>query len=167
MSHKVRNFVLPCQSGYVRDCGDAHLLVHELTASARDQSRPLWCVTADIWKAFPRTWRADFLDLLMRGPGIGHGCAALVDSILEWDEILVTRGGCSCVKTYEGVPEGGKLGPFGFTLLPDSLARTLLEGGFGVGRSVEGRGVPRQCTHPTTHTRAAGEATAAECRSPG
>eukprot|EP00973_Karenia_brevis_P030164 4157658-Karenia_brevis.AAC.1 len=77
MRSVVRPYLRPCQSGYTRDAGDAHFLVHGLTAETLMQRRPLWCVSADVWKAFPRTWRADFLDILMTGPKVRDGAASL------------------------------------------------------------------------------------------
>ena len=91
----VRNYILPCQSGYVRDVSDAHLVIHELCAEARGQHRALWCVPADVWKAFPRTWRQDFIDILRTGPGVDGGTLALVGSILERNDVVVPLGGCS------------------------------------------------------------------------
>ena len=132
----VRPYVLQCQSGYVRDVADAHLLGHEFIAAALGQGRPLWCVPADVWKAFPRMWREDFMDLLMTGPRVRDGAAALIGSILEWDDVIVPLGGCSSVKVIQGVPEGGKLGPLGFNLLPDSLARMFDDAGLGVGLGI-------------------------------
>eukprot|EP00959_Pyramimonas_sp_CCMP1952_P154404 3230247-Pyramimonas_sp.AAC.1 len=34
--------LLPGQSGYVRDVGDAHLFLHEVGAQAQEQGRALW-----------------------------------------------------------------------------------------------------------------------------
>ena len=136
LQSSVRTYMQPLQSGYVRDCSDAHLFIHELIAGAREQKRPAWCVTADVWKAFPRTWRDLYLDRLVHGVGISCGCSALVASVLERDDILVTSGGMSVVSAYEGIPEGGKLGPFGFCLVPDDLARVLQEKGFGMGLTI-------------------------------
>jgi hypothetical protein len=90
----VRPYVEQCQSGYVRDVSDAHLLSHEMMASAMGQCRPIWCVPADVWKAFPRTWRADLMDILMSGPRVRAGAAAMTGSILEWDDVVVALSGC-------------------------------------------------------------------------
>jgi len=73
----------------------------------------------------------------MHGVGIIGGCAALVASILEWDDILVTAGGISVVQAQQGIPEGGKLGPFGYCLIPDDLARALVDKCFGIGTGIE------------------------------
>ena len=54
--------------------------------------------------------------------------------MLEYDEIVVTLGGCSSVVVGQGVPEGSKLGPFAYPL---TLARGLDEGSFGIGWGVE------------------------------
>ena len=59
MQVRVRAGVLPCQTGYVRDCSDAQQLAHEVIAQAVYQGRPAWCIPADVCKAFPRTWRQD------------------------------------------------------------------------------------------------------------
>eukprot|EP00959_Pyramimonas_sp_CCMP1952_P156556 3274147-Pyramimonas_sp.AAC.1 len=53
----VRAAITPGQSGYIRDTGDAHLLLHELVAEAEHHGRPLIALFGDLQKAFPRTWR--------------------------------------------------------------------------------------------------------------
>ena len=132
----LRCFLDPCQSGYVRDCSDAHLLVHETVANAKAEGRCVWSVAADISKAFPRTWRQCFLDNLIHGVQVRGGCAHAVASILEWDDVLVTYGGCSVVRVNQGIPEGGKLGPFGFPVVPDSLAKALRAHKHGIGQQI-------------------------------
>ena len=122
--------------GLVRDVSYAHFLAHELTANALGQKRPLWCVPADVWKAFPRTWRADYGDILMSGPHVGDGAAALTGSIMVYDDVLVNVNGCSSVYVFQASPEGGKLGPLGFNLIPDTLAKELKAAKVGVGTGV-------------------------------
>ena len=88
---------------------------------------------ADVWKAFPRTWREDYLDVMLNGPRVRDGAAAPVGSILESDSILVPLNGCTAVSVCQGIPEGGKLTPLGYTLVPDSLVRELEDAAVGVG----------------------------------
>lgn len=40
---RVRSFLTPGQSGYVRDVADAQLLLLELAAASEASSRPMWC----------------------------------------------------------------------------------------------------------------------------
>ena len=129
-------FVDPCQSGYVRDCSDAHVLVHETLANAKSAGRCVWSVPADVWKAFPRTWRQGFLDILLHDVRLRGSCAHSVASILEWDDVVVTYGGCSVVRVCQGIPEGGKLGPFGYAMVLDSLAKALHTHRYGVGQDI-------------------------------
>ena len=85
------------QSGYARDAGDTHLVMHELVASYRYAARPLWIVHGDFVHAFPRSWRALLMDLLHAQGGVRGGALSLLGSILEWDEVVVALSGLSVV----------------------------------------------------------------------
>jgi hypothetical protein len=128
---------VPGQSGYIRDVGDAHLLLHEITASRRFIGLPTIQIMADVAKAFPRTWRQDFLLSLMKAGGIRDGAWSLCHSIMQSDTVIVNVGGCSKVPVDQGVPEGGLLGPLGFPTWFDSLAKDLRDKGLGVGIGME------------------------------
>jgi hypothetical protein len=118
----VRRYICVGQSGYVRDVGDAHLLVHELAASAEQGGRSLWCFLGDLWKAFARTWRAGLLHCL-GSTGLRGGTHAFLTDMLRFDFILVCVNGYRVVRVTEGVSEGGLTGPLGFNLLPDVLVK--------------------------------------------
>ena len=134
--HCVRAYLSSFQSGYIRDVGDAHLVLHEVLSAVISDDRCAWGFMGDLWKAFPHTWRQSLVKLLHDGPQIRGGCLALIGSVLEWDVVLVNQCGCSCVRVNQGVPEGGLLGAFGFTLLPDVLAKELQAADHGVGLDV-------------------------------
>ncbi|CAK0815216.1 unnamed protein product [Prorocentrum cordatum] len=127
--------LLDGQSGHVRDCGDAHLVLHEVVASRSATGLPTWLVHGDFVHAFPRTWRSLLLCLLHDAGGVQAGSLALLGSILEWDQVVVTLSGLSTVDVHEGMPEGGVLGPLGFNFFPDSLMRPLHSAGCGAATS--------------------------------
>ena len=81
-------------------------------------------------------WRQCFLDILLHDVGVRGGFAHSVASILECDDVVVTYGGCSVVRVSQGIPEGGKLGPFGYAMVPDSLAKALHTHRYGVGQDI-------------------------------
>eukprot|EP00439_Symbiodinium_sp_Y106_P071520 s5564_g12.t2 len=130
-----RRFIQPCQSGYIRGVDDAHLLLHEVSAEAILQHRPLWFVMGDFHKAFPRVCRHDLLCALADGPHVNGHCLGLLGDILKEDHVVVWYSGFSETIVTSGIPEGGCIGPFGYPVLLDSLVREILaEGGsLGVG----------------------------------
>ena len=132
----VRQYVLPCQSGFVRGVEDAWLLLHETSAEAMSQGRPLWTVMGDFRKAFPSVIRQDLLHSLAVGPGICGDSLLLLNSILQKDVVSIWFSGFSEVTITTGIPEGGTLGPFAYPCLLDSLVRELLAAECGVGLQV-------------------------------
>ena len=133
---RVRSFVMPCQSGYVRGADDAWLLLHETCAEALSQHRPIWLVLGDFRKAFPSVIREDLLHSLADGPGVSGDSLLLCASILKQDSVLVWHSGLSEVTVSSGIPEGGTLGPLAYPCLLDSLVRELLAKECGVGLEV-------------------------------
>jgi hypothetical protein len=92
-------------------------------------------------KAFPRTWREALLDeasadLVAEGrPGtpLRGGALLVVAECLRWEEVVVGIGASALVTVLlQGVPEGGVLGPWMYTKLPDVLIRRLRAAGGGV-----------------------------------
>ncbi|CAE7805313.1 unnamed protein product [Symbiodinium necroappetens] len=130
-----RRFIQPCQSGYIRGVDDAHLLLHEVSAEALHQHRPLWFVLGDFQKAFPRVCRHDLLCALADGPHVNGHCLGLLGDILKEDHVVVWYSGFSDTIITSGIPEGGCIGPFGYPVFLDSLVREILAegGGLGVG----------------------------------
>jgi hypothetical protein len=134
---KVRATVTPGQSGYCRDVGDAHLLLHELMAEAIGLGKPLWVVFGDLEKAFPRTWRQLMLHELSKSAGIRDGMLALLGSMLEHDQVHVHISGNSIVIVLQGVSEGGLIGPLAFPTFMDTLTKQLVDQGCGVGLGIQ------------------------------
>ena len=132
----VRQYVLPCQSGFVRGVEDAWLLLHETCAEAASQGRPLWTVMGDFRKAFPSVIRQDLLHSLADGPGVCGDSLLLLNSILQKDIVSIWLSGQSEVSVTSGIPEGGTIGPFAYPVLLDSLVRELLAAECGVGLQV-------------------------------
>ena len=128
----LRVSVPPGQSGYVRDVADAHLLLHEVVTIRLRQGLPTFQVPGDVAKAFPRTCWVGFLMAQQDHAGVRGGIWALQCSMLEWDLVQVCIGAVSTVSVVEGVTEGSVLGPMGFTIWFDSLARFLCARGHGV-----------------------------------
>ena len=112
--------------------GDAHLALHEITACRRDSGLPTIPVFGDVAKAFPRTWRADFINEL-HSAGARDGAMALIGDSLEYDIAVFALNGFSTLLKREGVPEGGVTGPTGFPTWFNSLAVTLRDLGHGIG----------------------------------
>ena len=131
------NALVPGQSGYVRDVSDAHLLLHEVVTTRLNMGLPTLPVFGDLAKAFPRTWRDDFLTQISLQSNLQHGGRALLADILAWDSPTITLAGFSRLMKTEGVPEGGVVGPAGFNTWLNSLTLFLLEHGHGVGLSSE------------------------------
>ena len=129
----IRSCISGGQSGYIRDVGDAHLLLHEVTSIFHATLRNLWCVMGDFKKAFPRTWRTHLLSQLMDTARIRDGMLSLVSKILQRDHIHININGCSTTEVHDGLPEGGAMGPLLFPLHVESLTRALLDAGLGVG----------------------------------
>ena len=129
----LQDSVLPGQSGYVRDVGDAHLALHELAAAAAAQGRPLWVIFSDLQKAFPRTWREGLLHRLREQAGVSDGMLALLGSMFEKDIIHVNFNGVETVPVTQGIAEGGTVGPLTFPSYMDTLAQDLLVAGCGAG----------------------------------
>ena len=75
----------PGQSGYVRDVSDAQLLLHDLTAARRASGLPILTVMGDLARAFPRTWRDDFLTQVCCQAGVNGGGRGLLADMLFWD----------------------------------------------------------------------------------
>ena len=130
---KVRNYVLPCQSGFVRGTDDAWLLLHETCAEALSQRRPLRMIMGDFKRAFPSVIRQDLLHSLAEGPQMSGGSLMLCESILRFDSVLIWYSGLTEAVVTTGIPEGGTLGPFGFPCFLDSLVRELLASECSVG----------------------------------
>ena len=130
---KVQLSVLPGQSGYVRDVGDAHLLLHELASQAVFQGRALWAVSGDLQKAFPRVWREGLLHRVFTHVGLRDGYFALLCSVLEEDMVHVNINGVAVVSIVQGIAEGGTVGPRFFPCYMDGLSRELGAAGLGVG----------------------------------
>ena len=128
-----RAAVLPGQSGYVRDVGDAHLALHEITAMRRDVGLPTLPAFGDVARAFPRTWRADFLHETATAAGVTDGALATLGDIMASDVATITLQGFSKLLKTEGVPEGGVIGPAGFNTWLNSLATLLRDEDHGVG----------------------------------
>jgi hypothetical protein len=131
----------PEQSGYRYSTDNPHLVAHELLADRQAQGLPTTLLPADMKKAFPRTWREALLDeastdLAAEGrPGVPlrGGALVAVAECLRWDEVVVGIGATSLVEVQlQGVPEGGVLGPWLYTKLPDVLIRRLRAAGCGV-----------------------------------
>ena len=125
-----------CQSGYIRDVQDPHLLLHEVVSMRRQRNMPTWLVMADYVKAFPRTWRDDLLVILAEGPQLQDGAFALLADILARDEVVINQSGWSVVELRHGLPEGGTIGPLTYTSLPNTLMKELLAGHHGVSMKV-------------------------------
>ena len=70
---QIRNSITPGQSGYVRDVGDAHLLLQLIMAESIGLAKPCWVVFGDLQKAFPRTWRQAMLEQLWDKAGVRDG----------------------------------------------------------------------------------------------
>lgn len=67
------------------------------------------------------------------GPTI-NGCAiALLVSIFEHDLELVRQSGDTVVTVTNGIPEGGTMVTLNYTVLPDSLVKTLQQNNHGIG----------------------------------
>ena len=129
----LRDRITQGQSGYIRDVGDAHLLLHELTAAAIQARKTIIAVFGDLQKAFPRTWREGLLLNLHEFGGVRDGAFALLRSILEEDCVHINHNGCAVVWVQQGVPEGGSMGPLAFPLYMEGLTRELLAADLGVG----------------------------------
>ena len=123
----------PGQSGCVRDVSDAQLLLHELTAARRASGLPILTVMGDLARAFPRTWRDDFLTQVCFQAGLDGGGRGLLADMLCWDAPVLNLNGISALVKFEGVPEGGVLGPAGFTTWLNSLTVFLKDKGHGLG----------------------------------
>ena len=67
---------------------------------------------------------------------IRDGMFALLASIMELDIVVVQISGASMVLVWQGVSEGGLLGPLAFPSFMDTLTRDLLAKGCGVGLGV-------------------------------
>ena len=67
--------------------------------------------------------------ILHGGPGVSGDCFDLLATILEKDVVAVWHSGFGTQEVTEGIPEGGAFGTFGYTALPDTLARELLAEG--------------------------------------
>ena len=117
--------LLPGQSGYIRDAGDAVLFFNELTADYKAHRRCLIAVPADLVRAFPRSWREALIAMTSSVAEINAGALAALGSMLAWDEWLVPLSGTSWLQVLQGIPEGGVLGPLLFDLLPNSLVDML------------------------------------------
>ena len=142
------------QSGYVLGTEVPHLLLHELLSCMRAQSRATWLVLGDFHKAFPRVLRCDLTVQLSEVPGFTGGVMHELGSILQIDRVHVWLSGDSIVDVVEGIPEGGHIGTLGYTSIPNSLSKLLMDAGHGVGVDVpmppewadhkwSGRGVPQ------------------------
>lgn len=123
----------PGQSGYIRDCADAHLVAHEIIAAAIHEGRCIWAILGDFKKAFPKTWRQALLAFLAHDVGVRDGMLSLLGNIFSWDEVVVECSGRSVARIMQGIPEGGLLGPLGYTQLPNSLVKELENKGLGLG----------------------------------
>ena len=95
---------------------------------------------ADMKKAFPRTWREALVDEASRDPAaegrpgmpLRGGALVLVAEALRWEEVVIGVGATSLIVILlQGVPEGGVLGPWLYTKLPDILIRSLRQAGRG------------------------------------
>ena len=133
----VRIKITPGQSGYLRDVADAHLLLHELSAAAIQDGRPLCAIFGDLQKAFPRTWRQGLLCSLHARAGIRDGCFALLSSILAEDNVHVHFNGSAAVLVHQGISEGGTIGPLTFPIYMEELTQELLAAGMGVGVGIQ------------------------------
>ena len=125
LRYRVRASITPGQSGYVRDVGDAHLLLHECTAEAIGLNKPLWAVFGDLEQAFPRMWRQCMLRELKLSVGIRDGMLALLGSIMDHDRVHIYLSGASVVCVVQGVSEGGLLGPLAFPSYMETLTKEL------------------------------------------
>ncbi|CAE7247873.1 unnamed protein product [Symbiodinium sp. CCMP2592] len=96
----------PGQSGYVRDVSDAQLVLHELTAARRASGLPILTIMGDLARAFPRTWRDDFLTQICLQAGLDGGGRGLLADMLFWDAPVLNLHGLSALVKFEGVPEG-------------------------------------------------------------
>ena len=130
---KIRNYIRPCQTGYVRGIEDPHLFLYELASLRRQQGLALVFALADFKKAFPRTWREDLLSITSEGPRIHDGTFALLAEMMEPETVHIWLSGISCCEVTTGIPEGGTIGTTMYVLLPDSLVRHLEAEGHGVG----------------------------------
>ena len=133
---QVRAHLSRGQSGYVRDVGDPQLVLQAAMACIQETNRCAWTCFGDLLKAFPHTWREALVMLMHDGPGLRCGALALLGSVLQFDVILVRQSGASEVRVDQGVPEGGVIGPLGFTQLPDVLVKDILAADYGVGLDV-------------------------------
>eukprot|EP00439_Symbiodinium_sp_Y106_P079698 s436_g18.t1 len=92
----------PGQSGYVGDVSDAQLLLHELTAARRASGLPILTVMGDLARAFPRTWRDDFLTQVCFQAGLDGGGRGLLADMLCWDAPVLNLNGISALVKFEG-----------------------------------------------------------------
>ena len=101
---------------------------------------------ADMRKAFPRTWRESLLDEASVDPAkegrpgipLRGGALVAVSECLRWDEVVIGLGEKALIVILmQGIPEGGVLGPWLYTKIPDVLIRRLREAGCGVRMGVE------------------------------
>ena len=99
------------QSGYVRGTEDPHLLLFELQSIRVALGMCLWATFGDYVKAFPRTWRADLLDMVLSDGHTHGGAMALLGDMLSGDVLHIWLSGSSVVDVFAGLPEGGTLGP--------------------------------------------------------
>ena len=98
--------------------------------------RRLWITFADFQRAFPRTDRSDLCVILRNNIGLRCGAFALLEDMLRFDVLYIWHSGRSKVTITNGLPEGGSVGPLTYNVLPDTLLRSLIARGFGVGLDV-------------------------------
>ncbi len=137
LSSQVKGSITAGQSGYIRDVGDAHLLLHECMAEAIAVHKPIWAVFGDLQKAFPRTWREAMLLELATTARVQDGILSVLGSMMEQDHIYVFISGGSVVTMRQGVAEGGLLGPLAFPSYMDTLVQALVAGDCGVGLGIK------------------------------
>ena len=143
------------QTGYRFDVQLHQFTLHTLQEEYRFRNRALVEIFADFTYVFPRTWRALILTEACSCAGVRDGALALLASIFNEDQWWVARSGNSVICKSHGIPEGSKLGPACFNLLPNTLVQRLRNSNCGVmttgwvpavwaSYSWSGKGVPDQ-----------------------
>ena len=157
--HRIGSSLFNCvdsvQTGYRFDVMLHQFTLHTLQDEYRFWKRAFIEIFADFVHAFPRAWRALILVEAGVSAGIRDGALALLASILKEDYWRITLSGDSVVHRSHGIPEGSKLGPPCFNLLPNTLISRLRLANCGVATSGwvpaawashkwTGQGVPNQ-----------------------
>ena len=132
----------PLQTGYRFDVQFHQFTLYILQDDYRFHQRAFIEIFADLVHAFPRAWRNLILAEASDTTKITIGALALLAAILEEDFWRITLNGDSITQTVQGIPEGRKLGPACFNLIPNTFVMMLKEAKCGVAST--GR-VPCEC----------------------